>query len=250
MRKTLMTLLGVLLASPLLGAEALIVADEFPAMEVLARRMQAQIGWTSRLVAQTNLPTDLAPFTTVIVYIHGNLKASVEEALIHYTEAGGKLLVLHHSISSGKRVNRDWFRFLGVDLPKGDVSQGGYKWIEGVTLEVVNRANHFITTNQVSYTARTVFTAPEPATATDCPSFTLHETEVYLNHVPTRPKTILLGFKYTEAKTGQTWMQDRAGWLAPAGRGWIFYFMPGHSAKDFQHEAYVRILLNALLCRL
>ena len=40
-----------------------------------------------------------------------------------------------NSISSGKRKNARWFPFLEVSLPEGDLNQGGYKWIEGVTLE-------------------------------------------------------------------------------------------------------------------
>ena len=238
----------LLAAASLLAADVLIVADEFPAMEVLARQMQAQEGLNSRIVAQTNLPSDLSPCSAVVVYIHGNLTAAAENALISYTEAGGKLVALHHSISSGKKTNEHWFHFLGVDLPKKDLEQGGYKWIEGVTLDIVKRADHFIATNRVPYPSRLAY-APgtDSVSSTESPSFTLHETEVYLNHVLTRPHTLLLGFKYRDAKTGKTWMQDRAGWLLPAGRGCIFYFMPGHSARDFENDSYARLVLNALV---
>jgi len=60
--------------------------------------------------------------------------------MIGYAQEGGRLIALHHSISSGKRTNEQWFSFLGVDLPKGDVAGGGYIWIEGVTIEVANLA--------------------------------------------------------------------------------------------------------------
>jgi len=240
--------LMLLTASSPLAADVLIVADEFPAMQVLARQMKTLEGFDSRIVAQTNLPSDLTPFSAVVVYIHGHLRAAAEKAFISYTEAGGKLVALHHSVSSGKKTNENWFGFLGVDLPKKTVEQGGYKWIEGVTLEIVKRADHFITTNRVAYPNRLAY-APSagPDAPAESPGFTLHETEVYLNHVLTRPRTVLLGFKYLDAKTGQTWMQDRAGWLMPAGRGWIFYFMPGHSARDFENKSYARLVLNALV---
>jgi hypothetical protein len=249
MFKPLLLLAGVLLSGPTLAAaEVLIVADEFPAMEWLADTLQNREGIPSRVVAQTNLPPQLAGFRAVIVYIHGNLGARTEQALIEYTRAGGKLIVLHHSISSGKRNNAQWFKFLGVALPEGDVSQGGYKWIEPVTLDIVKLApDHFITTNQVSYPTRIGWRATGAGTGEESlPGFTLHESEVYLNHVITAPRTQLLGFKYTDAKSGQVWRQNHAGWVKPSGGGWIVYLLPGHSVKDFEHPAYARMVLNAV----
>ena len=41
-------------------------------------------------------------------------------------------------------------------------------------------------------------------------------------------------------------MQDRAAWYKKAGKGIIFYFMPGHSAKEFENPAYAQILVNAV----
>jgi hypothetical protein len=249
MFKPLALLAGVLVSEPAFaGAEVLIVADEFPAMEWFADTLKTREGITTRVVAQTNLPPRLAGFSAVIVYIHGNLAARTEQALIDYTRAGGKLIALHHSISSGKRKNAQWFKFLGVALPEGDVSQGGYKWIEPVTLDLVRLApGHFITTNQVNYPDRVDWpeASAEPGNRS-LPGFTLHESEVYLNHVLTEPRTQLLGFKFTDAKSGQVWRQDHAGWVKPAGRGWIVYLLPGHSLKDFEHPTYARIVLNAV----
>lgn len=230
------------------AAEVLIVADEFPAMEVLAARLKAEVGVTSRIVAQTNMPGHLAPFAAVIVYIHLKLDAAAERAFIDYTEAGGKLIPLHHSISSGKRKNLHWFKFLGVSLTEGDVNQGGYKWIEPVTLDFVGLApDHFIMTNRVVWPKQITFKPEGASVESALPSFTLPGSEVYLNHTLTESRTILMGFKYTEARTGKTWMQNRAGWLRPAGRGWIIYFQAGHSAADFKEPAYARILVNAVV---
>ena len=85
-----------------------------------------------------------------MIYIAKELGPAAERAFIDYAESGGRLVLLHHSISSGKRQNKDWFRFLGVELPRGPAEEGGYKWIE-VTVHWVNLApNQFVMTNQVS----------------------------------------------------------------------------------------------------
>ena len=117
----------LLLVTPTFAAgQVLIVPDEFPAMEHIAAKLKSEENISSKLVWQTNLPPDLSLFPAVIVYIHKDLKPAAEKAFIEYTQAGGKLVVLHHSISSGKRKNKDWFNFLGVTLPEADVDTGGY----------------------------------------------------------------------------------------------------------------------------
>jgi hypothetical protein len=127
-------------------ADVLIVADEFPAMEAIATFIKSNANINCKIVSQSQFPNDCKTYDAIMVYIHRNLDEKVEKALIDYTLNGGKLIVLHHSISSGKRKNRYWFDFLGVSLPEGDVEKGGYKWIEGVQFEVVNLdSNHFIT---------------------------------------------------------------------------------------------------------
>ncbi len=226
-------------------ADALIVADEFPAMEVLARRLKAEEGVTSQLVDQGHLPGTLATFNAVVVYIHKGLEASAEQKFIEYARAGGRLVLLHHSISSGKRQNHDWFSFLGVDLPQGDVEQGGYKWIEDVQVKWFNLApNHFIMTNRIAY-RQTVTTGSDNGTQT-FPAFTLSNTEVYLNHVLKGPHTLLMGLQYTDPKTARTWTQQTAGWIRPVEKGWVIYFMPGHTLHDFEDPVYGRIVINAL----
>jgi hypothetical protein len=230
-------------------AEVLIVADEFPAMQVVADKLKDEEHINSQLVAQKDLPASLGSFEAVIVYIHGALSEKAEDAFIAYVKGGGKLVCLHHSISSGKRKNAHWFPFLGVSLPEGPLSNGGYKWTEGVTFELVNlNPNHFIMTNRVSYPARVAY-ASTNAVSNDgsLPGFTLKDSEVYINHVHTEPRTLLMGLKYKDEATGTTYMQDRAGWVKPAGKGWIVYLMPGHRKSDFETPAYGRIVLNAVI---
>jgi hypothetical protein len=233
------------------SAEVLIVADEFPAMQTLAARLKSAENIDSKIVSQTNLPPSLAPYQAVLVYIHGNLQSGPENAFIDYAQSGGKLILLHHSISTGKRKNAHWFTFLGVKLPEGDLSKGGYKWIENkdVTWHLVNLApNHFIMTNKVVYPEKITYaSATIPTPGGSLPGFTFSEDEVYLNHVLIGPRTLLMGFKYTDATNAVTYMQDSAGWIKPAGKGWVVYLMPGHWPRDFESPVYSRIVINAVI---
>jgi type 1 glutamine amidotransferase len=78
------------------------------------------------------------------------------------------------------------------------------------------------------------------------PAIELHETEVYLNQVFTGERTILLGVKFREEKSGKLYMQDRGGWYMKTEKGCVLYFMAGHSAKDFENPAYAQIVVNAV----
>ncbi len=228
----------------------LLVADEIPAMEILARHLK-QAGYEARVVTQAGMPARLDGHAAVGVYIHRQLSEPVEKALIEYTRGGGRLLVLHHSISSGKRKNRWWFEFLGVELPAGPVDQGGYQWTEGVEMRIVNLApGHCVTSRGIEYPERIPWPAddPAPAPATPRDAFHLEDTEVYLNHRHTGPRTVLFGLEYRDAKSGQVYRQATAGWCRPAGAGWIYYFMPGHAAAEFEGGVYPRLLVNALSC--
>ena len=253
MPKSLMLLALACLAAvaSLHAAEVLIVADEFPAMQVLADQLKAEEGLACRIVKQAEMPRDLAPFQAVIVYIHRALNAPAEKAMLDYLNHGGRLVALHHSISSGKRTNENWFATFGVDLPKGDVTNGGYQWIEGVTIEVANLApDQFVTTNKVHYPDMVVPAAQTGgATAAPLPGIRLPESEVYLNHVLAGERTTLLALKYTDAKSGRTWLQRTAGWTRPVGLGRLYYFMPGHSVRDFENSAYTRIVMNAVIAK-
>jgi hypothetical protein len=239
------------------AAEVLIVADEFPAMEFLATQLKSEEHLESRVVKQTELPSSLQPFRAVIVYLHGRLLPGPEMAFIEYTRKGGRLIALHHSVSSGKRTNEHWFSFLGVKLPPGNAEQGGYQWIEPATLQVVKlgRSRRFLTSNRISWPETTEYRSETGAVDPSAPAFTLHDSEVYLNHVPQpgadgEATHLHLGFKYTEAGTGKIWMQDRAGWHRREGQGYLFYFQPGHSLKDFEHPTFLRLVLNAVVAPL
>jgi hypothetical protein len=272
MTKSLIALCLFLTTAPnVLRADVLIVPDEFPAMEILAGKLKSEENIKSTLVWQTNLPPKLDQFEALVVYIHGALSEKAENAFIDYANAGGKLVLLHHSISSGKAKNKNWFSFLGISLPQKGVNEGGYKWIEPATWDIVNiNPNHFITTNKVNWPKQ--ITSQKGAAK---PGFTLEHDEVYLNHTLGGSRTLLLGFKYTgkiepepegaaprkgrkskvgtepgavpPESVGVTYEQDNAGWVKPAGKGWIIYLMPGHLAKDFEDPTFSRIVVNAVV---
>ncbi len=229
------------------GANVLIVADEIPAMQALAEGMKRLEGVESRIVKQTEMPADLQAYDAVIVYIHGRLDEGPEVALLNYAESGGKLILLHHSISSGKRANKQWFAKLGVELASGDVESGGYKWIEGVTLEVCNLApRHPITRNGIVYPTKIAF-ADARGRQTTRDAFSLEHSEVYINHKLTGRRTTLLGYRYVDAATGKVWTQATAGWLMRLGKGHVLYFMPGHTEQEFRNPSYLRIVTNAVV---
>src|SRR5207253_9069901 len=109
-------------------------------------------------------------------------------------------------------------------------------------------SNHFIMTNRVTYRQQIAYASTNTASSSgSLPGFTLKNSEVNINHVHTEPRTLLMGLKYTDAITGKTYMQERAGWIRPAGKGWIVYLMPGHRQSDFDNAAYGRIVLNAVI---
>jgi hypothetical protein len=224
--------------------QILIVADEFPAMETFAAKLKAGEGIGATLVKQTEMPADWSGYSAVAVYIHGGIRPEAEARFIEYAQNGGRLLLLHHSISSGKRKNKDWFPFLKIELPDRGFPEGGYKWIDPVTMDIVKLADHSITTRHITYPARVEYESAER------PGFRLEETEVYLNHVFLGPRQTLLGLRYTYPETGKVFMQPSAGWFMRAGKGWVLYFMPGHSVKEFSDPVYGQIVVNAVVAKL
>jgi hypothetical protein len=234
-------LLFLLLCCPAFAADVLIVADEIPAMEVLAKHLQSGAGAATTIVKQDAMPADVSRYAALIVYIHKEIGEPAEKVFMGYAKAGGKLILLHHSISSGKRKNRYWLPFVGVSLPLGDVSQGGYKYYDPATIQVVNLApDNYITTHGVKYPEKVAY-----KDGRELPGFTLTGSEVYLNHVHTTPKTRLLGLKFTDP-AGKVYMQDTAGWMEKAEKGTVMYFMAGHAVSDFENPVYSQIVTNAV----
>lgn len=228
----------------------LIVHDELPQMKFLAELLHERCGYDVEIKTQNEMPAALSGYKSVIVFIHGKMLEEPEKAFIAYTKAGGRLIVLHHSISSGKRSNKFWFDFLGIKLPEGDWDKGGYKWIEPVSQKVVNiNPNHYVTSHNVEYEGKVAFQT-DTVKPGEYPYFALKENaEVYLNHTFTDgdEKTLLLGFIYDGKEIGgKTVAQNTSGWLKKIGKGWLIYLQPGHSLEDMRTGPFQQILINAI----
>jgi hypothetical protein len=224
----------------------LIVADEIPAMETLGKQLETRVQTSSEITTQDKLPDSLAGYPAVLVYIHKALTEKAENAFLEYAEGGGKLVVLHHSISSSKRVNKNkrWMPALGIELPEGDFAAGAYKYFDDVDWDIVNLAPKSpITTHGVTYPLKIERAGKK------LPGYRPKPTEIYLNHKLIGEHTLLLGLHYVHKETGKVYDQDTVAWSKPLGKGKIFYFMPGHHAEDFENPIYAQIISNAVAAR-
>jgi len=255
MRKLVATVALILLGTTLaMGGDAtrkvLILCDEKPQMDVLAKRLTTDGYAVDFISTKEKLPA-LDPAYAVVVFIHRVFPGDQADAVIRYTRGGGRLIVLHHSISSAKVKTPQWLKFVGVAVEKGDIQKGGYAWQEGVDLRLVNLApNHYITTRNIQYKEKAEYKrsdVEEPVRQRDCVDFP--DSEVYINHRFTddKAKTVLFGFICQHPKLGETvWMQDRGGWLKKAGKGWVFYFMPGHTVAELENPIFQQVVMNCL----
>ncbi len=230
--------------------QVLIVSDEKEQMEVLAAFLRERGKFVVEIVDQEAFPADLSGYRGVFNFIHRPLTEKVEEGLIQYALSGGRLITLHHGISSSKMLNKKWLPFCGVALFRKERDEGGWSVLGNVTAELVNlRPGHYITSNKVAYPDTTTYTPSDfPSTEQTCPVLRFPRSEVFLNEHFTdgREKEVLFGVKGADPNTGKVYMQDRGGWFQREGKGWHFYFQIGHSTSDFQNPAYCQILLNCL----
>jgi hypothetical protein len=181
------------------------------------------------------------------MYIHDEFDPDIERSLIEWTERGGRLVVLHHGMASAKMRSSLWPGFLGVQILPRDHPVHPWKVYRG-TFQVVNlRPDHWVTSHKVQWPKRTRYTPSDnPSAEQELASFDLPDTELFHNQLFTdgRRKRVLLGMKGDVE--GRTLMQDRAGWMMPAGKGHVFYFQPGHNAKDFENAAFLQMIVNAV----
>jgi hypothetical protein len=240
----------ILGASPHKPTEVLIIQDELPQMNVLAGFLAEKAGLSVTIRDQASLPKDLSAYRAVLVFIHRDLQETTEKAIIDYTQKGGRLVCLHHSISSAKAANQFYFGFLGVRLDKGPVAAGGYAYkASGWSLVNLN-PHHYITSFQVDWGQTTAYTPSDyPSVEGAYPSIRLaDDSEVFINHKFTdgREKTVLCGMAYQDKEANRTYLQDRGAWIKQQGKGTIVYFMPGHSASDYQKNGISQMILNAI----
>ncbi len=227
--------------------EILIVADEWPQMNVLAEYIEQNGDYSVHKTEQDQMPQPLADFEGVIQFVHGMLYDEPARKLMDYTLNGGKLLVLHHGVSSKKKQTKGWYDFLGMELDRAEDSETRYVWINNIDFDLVNlNPEHYITSHKVTFPHTTEYRPSDaPSVMKKYPSIRYSNTEIFLNHQFTdgREKTVLLGFKYEDPKTGAVWMQDRSGWYKPKGKGMLFYLQPGQIVEDF-NQPYCQMILN------
>jgi hypothetical protein len=163
-----------------------------------------------------------------------------------HAETGGRLVVLHHGIASAKNANPRWLALAGIRMLPRDDPAHPWKVLRG-TYHLVNlNPRHYVTTNRVRYPVEVRYTPSDaPAAEQLLPALEFPDTEIFLNQLITdgREKTILFGFQ-TEVD-GKKYVQDRGGWFKKTGAGHLFYFQPGHFARDFT-SAYIQIIANAI----
>lgn len=226
--------------------EILIIKDELPQMQLLADFLIKAGGLKVELVDQDDLPESLTQYRSVVLYVHRQLSEKVEQAVIQYAQQGGRLVVLHHSISSGKRSNRYWFDFLKIKLPEAALQNGGYAYRDPVDVQMVNlKPDHYITSHQIVWLEKTAYGDAAPV---EFPAVTLHHSEAYLNQQFTDQdeKMVLCGMKYFEKAANVCYMQSQAAWLKKTEKGWVFYMMFGHKNNDFEVPQVSQMILNAI----
>jgi hypothetical protein len=228
----------------------LIIQDERPQMDVLAKFLTEKGKLPVTTVEQKSLPKCISMYKAVIVFIHGQLYEQTERAIIDYTKAGGRLICLHHSISSRKAENKFYFDFLGMQLNKGPMEEGGYAWKASSWTLVNLNPKHYITNHNIEWNEQVTYTSSDqPGVEKTYPGINLKDdSEVFINHRFTdgREKTVLCGLIYADKPTGKIYMQDRGAWIKNHGKGTIVYLMPGHCVSDYQNENIARMVLNAV----
>lgn len=246
----LVSLLCFGIAVSCMAESVLIVADEWPQMEVLGGYLHDKGGYEIEKAEQDEMPADLSGYDGVFEFVHGDLKNEPARALMDYAEKGGRLIVVHHGISSAKKKTKGWLPFLGIELDIAKGAEHRYSYMHGASFSFVNlNPNHYITSNNVNYRTEIEYqSSDQPSKPSKSPAIEFVNSEVFLNHQFTdgREKTVLFGFRYEDPKTGKVYMQDRSGWIKRVGRGYAFYFHPGHTVSDFEKPNYCQILLNCL----
>lgn len=230
--------------------KVMIVQDEMPQIKVLAIFLRENGNLSVTVTDQSSFPENLSAYDAVIVFIHRDLKENTEKSIIKYTEKGGKLICLHHSISSKKAQNKFYFDFLGIRLDTGPMEKGGYKWKESSWSLVNLNSKNFITNFNVSWDEKISYAPSDyPSSKKAYPCITLkHDSEVFINHKFTdgREKIVLCGIVYHDKESDKTYMQDRGAWIKRQGKGTIIYFMPGHIASDYENKNISQMILNSI----
>ncbi len=236
------------------GKRVLVVSDEPGELPTFVGLLKER-GYRVEQLPQNQLKLEgdapLAGYTTVVDYIHKPNLPQVEKALIDYANSGGRLVVVHHAIASAKMQNSGWLDFLGITLNPRNAKEHPWGVSRPVDYTMVNLApGHFVTTRGVNYSKWVDFDFQDgPKFDDKFPALVLSETEVFHNQrLRANPKrTVLFGYQVDLPENSKyPRSEPSAGWCQPSGKGWTFYFQPGHCESDFTNANFAQILFNAI----
>lgn len=238
-----------LAASAGMTAQSVYIVQDTPGpAKALAQKLDAA-GYKTSVEDQPTFAShmhSLGPPKAIFMYVHNTFDPKIEDFLISYAENGGRLIVVHHGMASAKMKNQKWPGFLGVRILPKDAPVNAWAVAMG-RFDLVNLApGHWVTTHNVTWPKTVAYTPSDsPSVEQQLPAISF-ETEIYYNLLFTdgRRKTVLFGMR-AEAD-GKVAMQDRGGWMMPAGRGWVFYLQPGHYARDLQDPNFFQIIVNTI----
>ena len=243
------------------GQRVAVLADKVDEMPALLAMLNEN-GFDAVQIAQKDLDeaisaveTDENPlnaYDAVIMYIHSVLKPDIEQAIISYTQSGGRMLVVHHGLASAKCRNPVYMEFLGMKIDTSPDSDRRWLVTDEIPHVMVNLApDHFITTEGIEYDEEKIeYVSPDREELRgEFESFSLPNTEIFHNQMFTdgRDKTILFGYRWENPNTGIVVMEDTSGWTKPVGDGLLIYLQAGHANHDFENENYGQVIRNALL---
>ena len=142
----------------------------------------------------------------------------------------------------------------GIEQSRQPAEPGGhYAWREGIRQTIVNiDPRQYITSHGVKWTESTVFPVPGGKSGNkSCSSFTLEDSEVYMNVPFTdgKDKAVFLGYKYLDDRNQVLHQEATAGWRKTSGKGRIVYIQMGHSAHEYQNPVVAQMVLNAIIWR-
>ena len=243
--RTVLILIIPLLFISCTQKKILIIADEWPQMDVMAAMLEKYGDYSIENAEQDQINFDLSMFDFVFMYVHKPLLRDTEKAFINYTKGGGSLIVLHHGIASAKMENPAWLGFLGIELFPRDHPEFPWGVIGQTTHTMVNLyPGHFITSNGIKYDKTIPFHSEyDTVFHGEYLAFDLPDTEIFLNQrIINDEVNVLFGFKNEDGSR----MQPTSGWFKQSGKGSIYYYQAGHSAADFENPNFIRILLNTL----
>ena len=271
-RSILWMLLGFAIALPGLtpGLSAdepvrkiLVVSDE-PEEVPAIRKCVEEAGFAVDWVGQADWSKDRAPnalvddmreYETVLNYVHKPLLPPVEIAMIDYCNAGGRMLVLHHAISSSKMQNPKWLEFLGVRLYPRDHAEHPWYVSGSVTYTMVCLApDHYIAQHDVKYDRTVEYSSTDrPAYNGRRKAFDIPDTEIFHNQRldDDKNRVLLFGYMRNPAEGEKTpasvpLTEDSAGWLKPTGKGLIIYLQAGHANADYLNPNFAQVIDNCL----